>query len=287
MIKDYYTLTKPGIVYGNALTAIAGFVLASQGNVNLVLLFATLVGISLVIASGCVFNNYIDRDIDALMERTKERVLVRGVVSLQSALIYGIVLGVTGLYILNAYTNTVTVLVSLTGLFVYVLLYSMWWKRHSVHGALIGSISGAVPILVGYVAVTGRIDIGAVILFFILALWQMPHFFAIAIYRLKDYKDAGVPVLPIKGGIYRTKVQILIYTVLFVIATLSLTLFGYTGWLYFFMMTILGISFVALGAHGLYTHSPNNETWARKVFLFSIVTLVLFCMVIVFEGLMI
>lgn len=282
MPKDYFSITKPGIIGGNAITVVAGFLLASRGDIDWWLLVATLAGLSLVVASGCVFNNYIDRDIDALMERTKERALVRGTITPRSALIYGSVLAILGLGALVFYTNLLTTGMAVLGLFVYVVVYSLWLKRSSVHGTIVGSISGAMPPVVGYLAVSGSIDLGVVILFFILALWQMPHSFAIAIYRLEDYTKAGIPVLPVKKGITITKIQTLVYVALFVMATFALPVFGYAGYEYLLVMAILGIGWLGLSASGLY--SKNNKLWARNMFVYSIAILVVFSVMIATEG---
>jgi protoheme IX farnesyltransferase len=281
LIKDYYRLTKPGIIYGNGITLVAGFILASGTKIEYTLLFATLLGLSLVIASGCVFNNYIDRDIDALMERTKKRALVRGTISIAHALFFGTVLGIVGFGILLACTNNITFFTSCIGFFVYVVLYSLWLKRTSVHSALIGSISGAVPIVVGYLAVRGVVDLGAVILFLILMLWQIPHSFAIALYRLHDYENASIPVFPVRKGVHTTKVHMLMYTILFVAATLALSVYGYTTYVYFFSMATLGLVWIVYTFFGLYV--PNKETvaWARRMFIFSIIILLTFCVMIV------
>lgn len=283
MIKDYYFITKPGIIGGNAITVVAGFLLASRGDVDWWLLVATLAGLSLVVASGCVMNNYIDRDIDSLMERTKNRALVRGTITPQNALIYGKVLAILGLGVLAFYTNLLTTAMAVLGLFVYVVVYSLWLKRTSTHGTIVGSISGAMPPVVGYLAVSGSIDLGAVILFFILALWQMPHSFAIAIYRLEDYTKAGIPVLPVKKGIPITKIQTLIYVALFVMATFALPVFGYADYTYLSMMTLLGLGWLGLSVKGFY--STNDKTWARSMFIYSIAILVVFCILIAIEGL--
>ncbi|KKU81409.1 MAG: Protoheme IX farnesyltransferase [Parcubacteria group bacterium GW2011_GWA1_47_8] len=277
-MKDYYQLTKPGIIYGNAIAVVAGFFLASKGDISWWLLLATLAGISLIMASGCVFNNYIDRDIDRLMERTKNRALARGAASLRGAVIYGTFLGLTGVLVLIAYTNFLTILVALAGLFVYVVAYSLWFKRHSVHGTLVGSISGAVPPVVGYVAVTGSLDLGVIILFLILALWQMPHSYAIALYRLDDYIAAGIPVLPVKKGARVTKIHMLVYIVLFTFATLALTAFGYMGYVYAVVLSVLGAVWLGLCAKGIKT--LDDKLWARNMFIFSIVVLVVFCIMV-------
>ncbi|MDO8603940.1 MAG: heme o synthase [bacterium] len=281
MLKNYYQLTKPGIIYGNAITVVAGFLIASRGSVDWWLLLVTLLGISLIMASGCVFNNYIDRDIDALMERTKNRALVKGAVSLRGALFYGVFLGSLGTVLLFLYTNTLIVLVALGGLVAYVGLYSLRFKRTSTHGTIVGSISGAVPPVVGYLAVSNSVDLGVVILFFILALWQMPHSFAIAIYRLEDYAKANIPVLPVKKGIFITKIQMVIYITLFILATLALPVFGYVGNAYFFTMSLFGIVWLTLAGKGFST--TNDKLWARRMFIFSIVILTIFSIMIAFD----
>ncbi len=283
MIKDYYTLTKPGIIYGNALTMIAGFFLASEGVLEWRLLLLTLIGLSLIIAAGCVFNNYIDRDIDAHMERTKTRALVVGTISHTYALVYGAILASLGVIILFVFTNLVTVSVSLIGLFVYIVVYSLWLKRTSIHSALIGGISGAVPPVVGYCAVSGSIDVGAILLFCILVLWQLPHSYAIAIYRLSDYKSAGIPVLPVVKGVTATKFQMVVYAILFVIATDLLYAFDYVGIYYLCVMTLFGIYFISITYSGLRIEAGDDTIWAKKVFRFSIIILLVWCLSIVLE----
>lgn len=287
MIKDYYFITKPGIIGGNAITAIAGFLLASRGDINWLILFATLAGLSLVVASGCVFNNYIDRDIDAIMERTKNRTMAQGRSSLRSALVYASVLGLTGLGILYFYTNFLAMAAALIGLFVYVVGYSLWLKRTSTISAIIGSVSGAMPPVVGYLAVTGNIDLGAVIIFFILAFWQMPHSYAIAIYRLRDYINASIPVLPAEKGIYMTKVHMLIYVALFVMASLALSVFGYAGQLYFCAMILFGFAWFLLCVKGFLIKTTNNKKWAHSMYIFSIIIIAMFFLVVLVEALQI
>lgn len=285
MIKDYYFITKPGIIGGNAITVVAGFLLASRGDISWLLLFVTLAGLSLVVASGCVFNNYIDRDIDALMERTKNRTMAKGRISPRSALVYASVLGLIGLGVLYFYTNFLAMAAALVGLFVYVVVYSLWLKRRSIYGTIVGSMSGAIPPVVGYLAVSNSIDPGAVILFFILALWQMPHSFAIAIYRLSDYINASIPVLPAEKGIYMTKVHMLIYVAFFVMASLALSVFGYAGQLYFYVMILFGLAWFSLCVKGFFIKTTDNKNWARSMYLFSIIIIVMFCLAILVEAL--
>ena len=161
-IKNYVLVAKPGIVFGNLISAAAGFFLASKGRVDGVALPATLLGISLVVASGCVFNNCVDRKIDQKMIRTRNRALAKGLISVTIAVSYATILGIAGMALLWAATNLLSVVIVLAGLVIYVGVYSLYMKPNSVYGALIGSLAGAAPPLAGYCAVTGRFDLGAV-----------------------------------------------------------------------------------------------------------------------------
>ena len=277
MLKAYYRLTKPGIIYGNAITVVAGFLLASKGHVDVALLLATLVGVSLVIASGCVFNNYIDRGIDSKMTRTKKRALVTGDISGQNALIYATLLGLVGFVLLGVFVNTLTVLLGIFALLVYVILYGIS-KRASVHGTLVGSVAGAMPIVAGYAAVTNSLDTGAWLLFLVLAVWQMPHFYAIATYRKKDYASAGLPVLTVKLGNRPAKVQIVTYIVMFLLAVTLLTLYGYTGVAYLVVTLLAGLAWLRLALLGFSAKDDNK--WARKLFGFSLLVLLIFSFMI-------
>lgn len=273
-MKKFISITKPGIIFGNLITVAGGFGLASQGSYNVILLLATLVGISLIIASGCVFNNIIDRDIDSLMERTKERVMVKGHLGPKVALVYGILLGCLGAWMLYHWANILTVYVALIGLFFYVVVYSLWFKRNSIYGTLIGSISGSIPPVVGYCAVSNKFDLGALILFVLLSIWQMPHSYAIAIFRFNDYLAAGIPVLPVKKGIQIAKRNMLLYVIVFMLVSSLLTICGYTGQYYLIVSLAVGFWWIRLAASG-FSKLANDISWARKMFGFSIIAITL------------
>jgi len=277
--KDYYDLAKPGLVYGNIVTVVAGFLLGvrvSSASVNGAVLAATIAGIFLVMASGCVFNNYIDRDIDARMARTKDRALVTGRVSGRAALVYGAALGVAGFGILLFYTNLAAAGAALVGFFFYVVMYSLWWKRRSPFGTVVGSVAGAVPPVVGYAAAAGRIDLAAALLFLIMVLWQMPHFYAIGIRRFGDYAAAGVPILPVAKGIPATKTRMLLYIIAFTVAAPLLTAFGYLGAWYAVTALILGAAWLALCLRGFRAAAgaAADALWARRMFFFSLFVMV-------------
>ncbi len=272
MLKKYYALTKPGIIYGNILTATAGFLLAAalKDKYDLGLLLAVLTGTALVIASGCVFNNFIDRGIDAKMARTKKRALVTQAISGRQALLYAGALGVLGFTILAALTNATTVIVGLVGFLDYVVLYSIF-KRRSLYGTLVGSISGATPLVAGYTAVVGTFDWSALILFLIMAVWQMPHFYAIATYRHDDYAAADLPVLPVKLGAATATRHIVAYMVAFLVTVPLLSVFGYTGYIYAIVMTLVALWWLRLGLQGF--RAKDSKKWARKVFFRSLLVL--------------
>ncbi len=267
----FISITKPGIIFGNTVTVCGGFFLASHLHLNLLLLLITVIGMALIIASGCVFNNVIDRDIDQLMERTQKRPIAQGLISPRIALLYGTVLGIAGMLVLYFGVNPLALSAALLGWFVYVVLYSLALKRRSPFGTLIGGIAGAVPPVVGYLAVTNAFNLGAILLFLILFFWQMPHFYAITIYRLKDFAAAKLPVLPIQKGIPHTKCAIMVYIPVFTLAAVSPAVFGYAGYFYCAGAFLLGLIWFILGIKGFKTQA--DRPWARKMFLFSILNI--------------
>ena len=277
-INTYYQLTKPGVLYGNVLTAVAGFFLAAAGSVDWVVFIAMLIGQTLVIASACVMNNYLDQDIDKIMKRTKKRPSVTGAVGDIQMQVFSAVLGIVGLIILIIGTNWLVVAIGILGWVTYVWLYGALSKRKSIHGTLVGSISGAMPIAGGYAAVSGTVDLGLIIVFLILFFWQFPEFYSIAVYRRKEYKAAGIPVMTVVKGNRSTIIQIFVYTILYVFSTLTLTITGYTGWIYFAVMLLSGLYWIWLGYQGLTAEDP--EKWARKMFRFSMIAILLLCVML-------
>lgn len=276
--KKLISLTKPGIIGGNLLPMLAGFFMATHGKFDFIL-FPTLIGTICVIASGCVFNNFIDRDIDPLMERTKNRLLAKKEFSLIGALIFGSILGVVGLLALFS-INVISGICGAIGLFVYVILYSLFTKRNTVYSIHVGSISGAVPPLIGYVSIVGAIDLGGILLFWILTLWQMPHSFAISIFRAKDYAKVGISSIVTKKGMFYTKASMLSYIILFSIINASLTFFNFTGKVHFINATLLGIYWIYLAISGFKTQ--DDAKWGRKMFFTSIIVITLSCITIGF-----
>lgn len=266
-LAQYYALTKPGIIKGNVMTAAAGFLFASLHGFDVWLFLATLAGTALVIASGCVVNNYIDRGIDSKMKRTKKRALVSGKITARRALIFASVLGLAGLLLIAFHVNILVLVIALIAWIDYVVLYGIA-KRKTVHGTLVGSISGAASLTAGYCAVTGEFDMAALLLFLIMTFWQMPHFYAIAIFRGNDYAAAGIPVLPLARSVRATKIQIMAYTAAFALAVAALTFLGYTGYVFLAIMTVLNGVWLYRGYIGFNTQ--DDVKWARMMFIFSL-----------------
>jgi heme o synthase len=267
MFKRYLQVTKPGIIMGNLISVAGGFFLASRGEIDWILMLATVIGLSLVVASGCAINNYIDRDIDAKMQRTRNRVTVNGEMSGKAAFFHGVVLGIIGFALLAYFTNWVAVAFAAFGYVVYVGLYTMYFKRNSVYGTFVGSLSGAVPPVVGYCAAAGQFDAGAAILLTMFCIWQMPHSYAIAIFRYKDYEAAGIPVLPVSQGIAKAKRHIILHIAAFAVVAALLPLTGYVGIGFMVVALATSLWWLAMALRG-YRLGVDVNKWARQVFFF-------------------
>ncbi len=282
-VRTYYWLAKPGIIYGNLLAVSAGFFIASHGSMDVLLLLETALAVALVIASACVVNNYLDRDIDKVMARTKWRAFPSGTISTRSAFVYAAVLGAAGFAVLAIFTNLLTVLIGAVGYVDYVILYG-WSKRRTWHGTLIGSVSGSMPLVAGYTVVTGRFDSGALLLFLLMVFWQMSHFYAIAMRRLKDYKAAGLPVLPAVKGMKAAKAQIIAYIALFMAADILLYANDNLGRLSAVVIGVYGAVWLSSAVRGM--SAANGRLWAKKMFLYSLAFLPVLFVVTLIDALL-
>lgn len=271
-LKTYYYLTKPGIVYGNAIAATAGYFFGAEGSPELVPFMALLVGICLIMASACVYNNILDRSIDARMSRTRQRALVVKAISAPHALIYATALLVAGTLVLGVWTNLLTLAVALFGHFSYVVLYG-WAKRTTIHSTLVGTISGSTPPVIGYVAATGRLDLTAILLFLIMVAWQMPHFYSIAIFRRDDYAAANLPILSVVKGLDATRRQIIAYICVFLITCVLLTAYSHASLLWLLIMLLVGGYWLYICLQKF----DDVNTWARKQFGWSLSVLLAMC----------
>lgn len=269
MFRAYYLLTKPGIVYSNVMTAAAGYLLASVWHIQVWQCAGLLVGTGLVIASACVCNNYIDRAIDQKMARTRKRALAAGTIRPAQAFGFALLLAAGGFGALLL-TNWFVEALGIGAFISYVILYG-FAKRRTKHGTLVGTLPGAASLVAGYIAVTGTFDLIAALLFAVMVVWQMPHFYAIAMRRIDDYRAAGLPVWPVKEGMLSTKRFIMFYVVLFLITNTVLAVYGHLGIIY--LVGIDGIAgyWLLRGTKGL--EAADDRTWAGGMFGLSLLVL--------------
>ena len=230
--QAYIEVTKPRVVALMTFTVLVGMLLATHGPLPLqVLLFGTL-GIALMAAAAAAVNHLVDRRIDALMTRTRHRPLPRGLLSGAQVLAFAALLGAAGMALLLYFTNPLCAALTLASLLGYAVVYTMYLKRATPQNIVIGGAAGAAPPLLGWVAVTGQVDPGALLLFLIILVWTPPHFWALAIHRRDDYAKAGIPMLPVTHGIPFTQRRVLQYTVALWPLTLLPFAIGMSGWPY-------------------------------------------------------
>ncbi|MEK4503409.1 protoheme IX farnesyltransferase [Bacillus sp. FSL R12-0069] len=269
-LQDLKALVKMGIVNSNTLTVFTGFWLALHFNGlsvmdNLDKLFFTIVGSGLVMAGVCCLNNYIDRDIDPLMERTKTRPTVTGKYKPGFALTFGLVILLLG-FVFLLLTTPMAVLMGFIGAFTYVVLYSLWTKRKYTLNTVVGSISGAVPPLIGWAAIDPSLGHPiAWMLFLIMFIWQIPHFLALAMKRVDEYRNAGIPMLPVVHGFEITKRQIMIWTVC--LLPLPFYMSG-LGIAFMVIATLLNIGWIVLGFYGF--RKKDDIKWSVQMFVYSL-----------------
>lgn len=274
LINEVKALIKIGIVNSNLITVAAGFWLAiyftnSSFTAYLGTFLLTLLGSALVIAGGAIMNNWYDVDIDPKMQRTNLRPTVTGYFSMRAVLVAGIVTTLLGIGIL-LFTTVYAALFAFAGWFVYVVLYTIWSKRRYTLNTIIGCFSGAMPPLIGWFAIHPQWHIVPVGLFLIMFIWQTPHFLALAMKKTKEYKAAGVPMLPVIHGFEFTKRQIIIYVACLMPLPFLLTSLGTT---FVVVTTILNIGWLILAFSGMFTKSDLK--WANKIFVYSLNYLVI------------
>lgn len=281
--KDYITVTKVGIIVSNMLTVVAGMWLAAGGWTGFVQLsvsqiLLTFVGTAMIIASGTCLNNYIDRDIDQKMARTQSRALPAGRLDPRNVLIMGFLLATLGTVCLLL-VNWVATLMAAIGLFFYVVVYTMWLKRTHHLNTIVGSVSGAMPPVIGWTSVTANLDPGAIIFFSIMFVWQIPHFLSLAMRRCEDYRAAGIPMLPVVRGFGITKQQIALWVAALIPTSLYLYLVSEVNWPYIILALTLGLGWLGLALSGF--NVEDNIAWAKRNFFYSLGYLTFMCLGII------
>lgn len=249
------------------VTTVPTMVLAVGGWPSIQLMAITLIGGTLAAGGANAINMYIDRDIDKLMVRTQNRPLVTGVLTPREAMIFAIVLEILAFLVLWAGANLLAAVLAVSAMLFYVFVYSLWLKRTSKQNIVIGGAAGAMPVLVGWAAVTNSLGWAPVVLFVVIFLWTPPHFWALAIRHADDYKAAGVPMMPVVVSLERTVRSMTIYAVLLTLSTLVLVPVADLGWIYGITALVFGVAFV-IGSIRL--GSDPSPKSSMRLFTFSI-----------------
>jgi protoheme IX farnesyltransferase len=272
VLKGYIALTKPRIIELLLVTTVPTMVVAANGIPSFWLLVTTLIGGTLAAGGANAFNMVIDRDIDAIMERTKRRPLVTGVMSARDAALFAFALEIVAFAILAIWVNQLSAWLAMSATAFYVMIYTLWLKRRSKQNIVIGGAAGAVPVLIGWSAVTNSLTWTPVLLFLVIFIWTPPHFWALAVRYRDDYEAANVPMMPVVASLRHTTLEILVYSVLMWALTLLIGPSAHLGWIYAISATVLGglFTFYALR---LYRHAradTANVGEAMRLFHFSI-----------------
>jgi len=270
--RDFYEMCKPRVVLLMILTAAVGMFLAVPGMVPLDILILGNLGIALVAASGAVVNHLIDRKIDLLMKRTHNRPLPQGRVDPKYAAIFALVIGLAGMAILLLWVNPVAAWLTLASFVGYAFIYTGYLKRATPQNIVIGGLSGAMPPLLGWAAVSASIEPNALILVLIIFAWTPPHFWALAIHRKEEYAKTGIPMLPVTHGVRVTKIHIVVYTVILLVVSIFPYLTGMSGLLYLLTAGVLGAGFMFWSLHLMFNPKPAT---AMETFRYSILYLAL------------
>jgi heme o synthase len=267
VVLDYVSLAKPRIIPLLLITALGGMMMAERGWPSTGLVVLTLLGGALAAGGAGAINCWIDRDLDGEMLRTRRRPLPDGRIAPSHALLFGIALGLAAFLLLAFWVNVLAATLAISGLLFYVFIYTLWLKRWTVQNIVIGGAAGAIPPVVGWAAVTHRIDLTAIYLFAVIFLWTPPHFWALALRLKGDYARARVPMLPVVRGDAVARRQILWYTLVLVAVTVAVVVTGVLGVLYLAGAVVLGGVFIALALVNL--RSPRQR-WSRLLFDYSI-----------------
>ena len=281
LVRDYVALTKPRIIVLLLFTALGGMFLAAEGAPDISLMLLVLGAGTLAAGGANALNHSIERDLDRVMTRTRDRPVATGRIGPRHALVFGIVLNAVAFAVLSAYVNTLSALLTLSATLFYVFIYTKALKRTTPQNIVIGGAAGAIPPMVGWAAVTGHLGLPALYMFAIVFFWTPPHFWALALMLKDDYARAGVPMLPVVAGVKETKKAIFLYTLLVFGLTLMFFTTQTVGWIYLSAAVPLSLGFVFY-AWRLMRHSGLDR--ARGVFLYSMLYLALIFAAIMIDS---
>ena len=281
-LRGYIALTKPRIISLLVFTALGGMFLGARGVPDPLLVILVLGGGALAAGGANALNHYLDRDIDGLMGRTAGRPIVSGSIPPQHAMWFGIALNVVAFIILGAFVNILSALLTLSATLFYVFVYTKALKRSTPQNIVIGGAAGAIPPMVGWVAVTGALGLPALYMFAIVFFWTPPHFWALSLMIKDDYRRAGIPMLPVVAGVKDTKLYILLYTILLLALTLMFFTTRAVGWVYFGGSLALGIGFIYYAWRLM---KRDGIEGAKAAYLYSLAYLALLFLVIMVDSL--
>ena len=268
ILRSYYHLCKPNVVFMMLITSLIGSLLATNGsNFNPLLILISLIGIGLCAASAAAINQVVDQKVDANMSRTSERPIPQGEISSSKAISFAIVIGLIGYAILYRYVNALTAYLTIASLIGYAIIYTVFLKRATPQNIVIGGLAGAAPPLLGWSSITGSIDPNALLLVLIIFAWTPPHFWALAIHRKDEYAKENIPMLPVTHGISFTKLQIILYTIIMLLVSLFPYFVMMSGAFYLVSALVLGLIFLWY-AFSLYVDDSNSL--AMPTFQYSI-----------------
>ena len=267
LIRSYYLLCKPNVVYMMLICALVGMLLAEDSVSSISTIMVALVGIALCSGSAAAINQVIDRNADAAMTRTDKRPLPQGELSVFHASSFAFVIGVLGALVLYIHINTLTMVLTLASLIGYAFIYTVYLKRATPQNIVIGGLAGAAPPLLGWAAISNTIDPYALLLVLIIFVWTPPHFWALAIYRKDEYAKESIPMLPVTHGVAFTKLQIVLYTIILFIVSVLPYIVLMSGFVYLISAIVLSSIFMY---YSIKLYFSDDDAVAMKTFNFSI-----------------
>ena len=268
ILRSYYHLCKPNVVFMMLITSLIGSLLATNGsNFNPLLILISLIGIGLCAASAAAINQVVDQKVDANMSRTSERPIPQGEISSSKAISFAIVIGLIGYAILYIYVNVLTAYLTIASLIGYAIIYTVFLKRATPQNIVIGGLAGAAPPLLGWSSITGSIDPNALLLVLIIFAWTPPHFWALAIHRKDEYAKENIPMLPVTHGISFTKLQIILYTIIMLLVSLFPYFVMMSGAFYLVSALVLGFIFLW---YAFRLYGDDSNSLAMPTFQYSI-----------------
>ena len=267
LLKSYYQLCKPNVVYMMLICALVGMLLAEDSVSSYSYITISLVGIALCASSAAAINQVIDRRTDASMTRTDQRPLPKGELSPTHASIFAIIIGLAGSLVLYFFVNTLTMVLTIASLIGYAFIYTVYLKRATPQNIVIGGLAGAAPPLLGWSSISNNVDPHALLLVLIIFVWTPPHFWALAIYRKEEYAKESIPMLPVTHGVVFTKLQIVLYTIILFIVSVLPYIVLMSGVIYLFSALILSSLFLY---SSIKLYFSSDEVDAMRTFQFSI-----------------